>query len=298
MLAIAAQIPRGEIGRSFFQETKPDQLFRACADYCELVSHPKQLPGVLEIAIRSAIGRRSVSVIVVPGDIASAEYDAPLSAPESVKIALPTVVPAKAQLETLARLLNAGKRVTLLCGRGCEGAHGQLMGLAEALQAPIAYALGGKEHVEWDNPLDIGPVGRVGFEAGLHALKECDTLLMLGADLPFRELYPADVAVAQIDLRPENIGRRTPLKVAVVGDIGAALDALLPMIEHKTERSHLESSLANYRQSREEAAQTATGVPGQKPISPQYLTTVVDDKAADDGTVGNVIDFADLPLDS
>ncbi len=282
VLAIAAQIPSGEIGRAYFQETRPAELFRACSGYCELVSHPEQLPGVLEIAIRSAIGGRSVSVIVIPGDIALAEYDAPLSAPESVKLALPTAVPPRSSLESLAGLIDAGRRITLFCGRGCEGAHDQLIQLAEHLQAPVVYALGGKEHVEWDNPFEVGLTGLVGFESGRRALMECDTLLMLGTDFPFRMFYPTDVAVAQIDLRPENIGRRAPLKIAVVGDIGVSIDALLPMVERKTDRSHLDSSLANYAKSREELAQAATGMPGQKPISPQFLTRVMSDKAADD----------------
>ncbi len=282
VLAIAAQIPSGEIGRGFFQETKPSELFRACSDYCELVSHPEQLPGMLEIAVRSAIGNRSVSVIAIPDDIIRAEYEARLSPPETVKLALPTLVPQKASLEPLARLLNAGKRITLFCGRGCAGAHHQVIQLADTLQAPIVYALGGKEHVEWDNPFEIGPTGRVGFEAGLQAFKECDTLLMLGADLPFRELYPEDVAVAQIDMRPEHIGRRTPVKVAVVGDIGASVDALLPMIERKSDRSHLDDSLANYRKCRKSAEEAAAAKPEEKLVSPQYLTRVLNEKAADD----------------
>ena len=218
VLAIAAQIPSVEIGRGYFQETKPEEMFRACSDYCELVSNPEQLPGVLETAIRSAIGNRSVSVIVVPGDVALTAIDAPISAPAGLRLAKPVVVPAKAELEALAKLLNDGRRVTLFCGRGCQGAHDQLISLANALQAPIVHALGGKEHVEWDNPYDVGMTGLIGFSSGYRAMMDCETLLMLGTNFPYRQFFPRDVQIAQIDIRPEQLGRRASITRGVVGD--------------------------------------------------------------------------------
>jgi pyruvate dehydrogenase (quinone) len=282
VLAIAAQIPSVEIGRGYFQETKPEEMFRACSDYCELVSNPEQLPGVLETAIRSAIGNRSVSVIVVPGDVALTAIDAPISAPAGLRLAKPVVVPAKAELEALAKLLNDGRRVTLFCGRGCQGAHDQLISLANALQAPIVHALGGKEHVEWDNPYDVGMTGLIGFSSGYRAMMDCETLLMLGTNFPYRQFFPRDVQIAQIDIRPENIGRRAPLALGLVGDVGATIDALLPMLKSKSDSSHLADSRANYAKAREGLDDLATGEPGHKPIHPQYLTRVLSEKANDD----------------
>jgi pyruvate dehydrogenase (quinone) len=282
VLAIAAQIPSVEIGRGYFQETKPEEMFRACSDYCELVSNPEQLPGVLETAIRSAIGNRSVSVIVVPGDVALTAIDAPISAPAGLRLAKPVVVPAKAELEALAKLLNDGRRVTLFCGRGCQGAHDQLISLANALQAPIVHALGGKEHVEWDNPYDVGMTGLIGFSSGYRAMMDCETLLMLGTNFPYRQFFPRDVQIAQIDIRPENIGRRAPLALGLVGDVGATIDALLPMLKSKSDSSHLADSRANYVKAREGLDDLATGKPGHKPIHPQYLTRVLSEKANDD----------------
>jgi pyruvate dehydrogenase (quinone) len=282
VLAIAAQIPSVEIGRGYFQETKPEEMFRACSDYCELVSNAEQLPGVLETAIRSAIGNRSVSVIVVPGDVALTAIDAPISAPAGLRLAKPVVVPAKAELEALAKLLNDGRRVTLFCGRGCQGAHDQLISLANALQAPIVHALGGKEHVEWDNPYDVGMTGLIGFSSGYRAMMDCETLLMLGTNFPYRQFFPRDVQIAQIDIRPENIGRRAPLALGLVGDVGATIDALLPMLKPKSDSSHLADSRANYVKAREGLDDLATGKPGHKPIHPQYLTRVLSEKANDD----------------
>jgi pyruvate dehydrogenase (quinone) len=282
VLAIAAHIPSIEIGRNYFQETKPDDLFRACSDFCELVSQPEQLPGVLETAIRSAIGNRSVSVVVVPGDVALRVMEAPLSLSAGLQLAPPIVTPSSSTLDALAALLNKSERITLLCGRGCAGAHNQLLRLAETLQAPIVHAFGGKEHVEWENPYDVGMTGLIGFRSGYRAMMDCDTLLMLGTDFPYRQFIPTDVKIAQIDIRPESIGRRAALALGVVGDVAATIDAVLPLLQRKSSGAHLADSRANYAKARAGLDELAVGEPGRKPIHPQYLTKVVSDLAADD----------------
>src|SRR6267154_194432 len=169
VLAIAAHIPSREIGSGYFQETHPEQLFRECSHYCELVSHPEQMPRALEIAVRRSIYERCVSVIVIPGDVAlkpAANASAPL--PMGLVPAQSIVVPSDQTLDKLADLLNKARRVTLLCGSGCAGAHDELMQLAEAVKAPIVHAMRGKEHVEWDNPYDVGMTGLIGFASGYY----------------------------------------------------------------------------------------------------------------------------------
>src|ERR1700679_2322939 len=149
VVGIAAQIASGEIGGGYFQETHPQELFRECSHYCELVSDPAQLPYVLENAIRAAVGKRGVAVLVIPGDIAL--RPAPkrgISPKPGLLPAAPIIRPADTELTALADLLNGAKRVTLFCGRGCAGAHDSLMKLAEVLKSPIVHALGGKDHVE------------------------------------------------------------------------------------------------------------------------------------------------------
>jgi pyruvate dehydrogenase (quinone) len=281
VLAIAAHIPSVEIGRNYFQETKPDHLFRDCSDYCELVSQPEQLPGVLETAIRSAIGNRSVSVVVVPGDIALRPLEAPVSLPAALQLTAPIVTPSQPTLGALAALINKSRRITLFCGRGCAGAHDQLLRLADTLQAPIVHAFGGKEHVEWENPYDVGMTGLIGFRSGYRAMMDCDTLLMLGTDFPYRQFIPAGATIVQIDIRPESIGRRAALALGVVGDVAATIDAVLPLLQRKLDRAHLADSLANYAKARAGLDDLATGEPGRRPIHPQYLTKVVSDLAAD-----------------
>ena len=282
VLAIAAQIPSAEVGRGYFQETHPQHLFQECSHYCELISTPEQLPGVLERAIRIAVAERGVSVIVVPGDIGMKTVpDAPKLSPSLVP-APPLVRPQDAGLDQLAGLLNEGARVTLLCGRGCFGAHEPLMRLADALKSPIVHALGGKEGVEWDNPFDVGMTGLIGFSSGYHAMMDCDMLLMLGTDFPYRQFYPTKSKIAQVDLRASNLGKRCRLDLGLVGDVGATIEALLPRLEPKTDRAHLDHSLANYRKAREGLDELATGHPGHKPIHPQFVAKTISDLAADD----------------
>ena len=282
VLAIAAQVPSAEVGRGYFQETHPQNLFQECSHYCELISTPEQLPGVLERAIRIAVAERGVSVIVVPGDVGM------MTVPDAAKLspalvpAPPLVRPQDRELDELAKMLNEQARVTLLCGRGCFGAHAPLMRLADTLKSPIVHALGGKEGVEWDNPFDVGMTGLIGFSSGYKAMMDCEMLLMLGTDFPYRQFYPTDSKIAQVDLRASNLGKRCRLDLGVVGDVGTTIEALLPRLDPKTDRAHLDDSLANYRKAREGLDELATGHPGHKPIHPQFLAKTINDLAADD----------------
>ncbi len=282
VLAIAAHIPSAEIGRNYFQETHPEALFRECSHYCELVTNPAQLPGVLETAMRAAIGYRGVAVVVIPGDIALREVSGALAAPGSIALRPPVVVPGEQDLAELATLLNASSRTTLFCGRGSAGAHDALMSLAEALKSPIVHALGGKEFVEYDNPYDVGMTGLIGFASGYEAMMNADTVLMLGTDFPYRQFYPSNAKIAQVDIRPENIGRRTRIDLGLLGDVAATIKALLPKLKAKTDRGHLDDCLASYKKARAGLDDLATGKPGRKPIHPQYLASLVSKRAAED----------------
>jgi pyruvate dehydrogenase (quinone) len=283
VLAIAAQIPSAEIGGGYFQETHPQELFRECSHYCELVSDPAQLPYVLENAIRAAVGRRGVAVLVVPGDIAlKSSPKRGISPNAGLLPAAPIVRPAEPELTALAELLNGAKRVTLFCGRGCAGAHDKLIQLAETLKGPMVHALGGKEHIEYDNPYDVGMTGFIGFSSGYAAMHACDVLLMLGTDFPYKQFLPTDAKIAQIDIRPENLGRRCKLNLGIVGDIGATVEALLPKLKAKSDSKHLDACRAHYKKARAGLDELARGTPGNKPIHPQYLARLLSEQASDD----------------
>jgi pyruvate dehydrogenase (quinone) len=281
-VAIAAHIPSAEIGRNYFQETHPQNLFRECSHYCELVTSSAQMPGVLETAIRVAVTKRGVSVVVDPGDVALQQMD-PDSVLSPALLPAPAVVePNERELDALASLLNDANQVTLLCGRGCQGAHGSVIRLADTLKSPIVHALGGKEAVEYDNPFDVGMTGLIGFSSGYHAMNECDTLLMLGTDFPDHQFYPQHAKIAQVDLRGENLGRRCKLDLGLIGDVGATVEALVPLLDVKSDRSHLDRSLANYKKARQGLDDLAVGRPGRKPIHPQFLAQTINKLASDD----------------
>ena len=286
VLAIAAQIPSPEIGSGYFQETHPQSLFQECSHYCEFISVANQMPRVLTTAIHQAVGKRGVSVVVIPGDVAlQPASNAPPPKADGLLPLPPIVTPSRPDLDRLAALLNGeDARITILCGSGCQGAHDELLALGERLKAPMVHALRGKEHVEWDNPYDVGMTGLIGFASGSYAMRDCDVLLMLGTDFPYRQFYPEGngVRIAQIDLRPENIGRRVPVDLGVVGDVRPTLTALLPLLKQKRDGTHLARAQQHYAKSRKELDHLAKGTPGKRLLHPQQIAKAISDQAAAD----------------
>lgn len=281
VLAIAAQIPGAEIGSNYFQETHPQDLFRECSVYTELVSMPEQLPRVLEIAMRTAVEKRGVAVVVIPGEIFLAESagrrkSAPIRAAQSV------VRPREAELRQAAEILNAAKKVTILGGAGTEGAHERVLAIAGRLKAPVVHALRGKEFLEYDNPYDVGMTGLLGFSSGYRAMESCDALLMLGTDFPYQQFYPSKAKIVQVDVRGEQLGRRTPVDLGMVGDVGDTIDALLPLLDDHTNRKHLDSALKHYARARRDLDDLADNDRNREPIHPQYVARLVSELASED----------------
>jgi pyruvate dehydrogenase (quinone) len=281
VLAIAAHIPTEEIGGEYFQETHPQELFRECSVYCEMAGSTGQLPRLLEIAMRAAIQRRGVAVLIVPGEVFLA--DAPKAAKAiAIRPVTPIVVPDEDSLAAAARVLNDAKAVTILAGAGCAGAHDQLLRFAETLKAPVLHAFRGKEFVEHDNPYDVGMTGLIGVSSGYRAMEHCDTLVMLGTDFPYRPFYPAGVPVVQVDVRGERIGRRTHVSVPLVGTVKDTIDALLPLITKKTSAAHLDRMTAHYKRVRGRLDKLAVRGRGNGPLHPQYVAATIDKLAAQD----------------
>src|ERR1700731_303752 len=281
VLAIAAQIPSNEIGSGYFQETKPEHLFAQCSHYCELVSQPEQMPRVLEIAMQTALSRRGVSVIAIPGDVAlrdAVEQEPRLHFPPPK----PTVCPSEEEIATLAKVLNKAKRITILGGAGCAGAHAELIELAGKLNAPIVHAMRGKEFIEYANPFDGGMTGLLGFSSGYHAMMNSDLLLMIGTDFPYQSFFPKEATIVQIDIRGDQLGRRTKVDYGFVGDTKTTLRALLPRLEQNQSEAHLKASLDHYRAARQGLDKLACGDSSSKNIHPQYVASVIDQLASED----------------
>ncbi|WP_454828567.1 ubiquinone-dependent pyruvate dehydrogenase [Paraburkholderia xenovorans] len=280
VLAIAAHIPSSEIGLGYFQETHPQELFKECSHYVELVSSAAQFPRVLARAMRTAVEERGVAVIVLPGDVALSE--GPSEAPSWTESAPPRIVPAEADLDRLAALLNASDAVTIMCGSGTQGAHDEVVALADTLGAPVVHALRGKQFIEYDNPYDVGMTGLIGFSSGYHAMMSCDTLLLLGCDFPYRPFYPPDAKIIQIDWKGSQLGHRAPLALGLVGTAKETVAATLPKLQRKTDRGFIDNARKHYASARKGLDDLATPAGAGRPIHPQYLAKMIDEAASDD----------------
>ncbi|GGW26070.1 pyruvate dehydrogenase [Streptomyces xantholiticus] len=282
VLALASHIPSSEIGLGYFQETHPDQLFRECSHYCELISSPQQMPRLLQTAIQHAVGRGGVSVVSLPGDLAGRP------APEkSIEHALvttrPTVRPGDSEIDRLARMIDDADRVTLFCGSGTAGAHAEVMQFAERIKSPVGHALRGKEWIQYDNPYDVGMSGLLGYGAAYEATHGCDLLILLGTDFPYNAFLPDDVKIAQVDVRPEHLGRRSKLDLAVWGDVRETLRCLTPRVRAKTDRRFLDKMLKKHADALEGVVRAYTRrVDKHVPIHPEYVAAVLDELADED----------------
>ncbi|MEU6274785.1 pyruvate dehydrogenase [Streptomyces populi] len=282
VLALASQIPSGEIGLGYFQETHPDQLFRECSHYSELISSPRQMPRLLQTAIQHAVGRSGVSVVSLPGDIAS--EPAPDKTVETALVtSRPTVRPGDAEIEKLVAMIDEAQKVTLFCGSGTAGAHAEVMEFAEKIKSPVGHALRGKEWIQYDNPFDVGMSGLLGYGAAYEATHECDLLVLLGTDFPYNAFLPDDVKIVQVDVRPEHLGRRSKLDLAVWGDVRETLRCLTPRVRPKGNRRFLDKMLKKHADALEGVVKAYTRkVDRHVPIHPEYVASVLDELADQD----------------
>jgi pyruvate dehydrogenase (quinone) len=281
VLAIAAQIPSAELGTTYFQETHPEQLFKDCSDYCAVISEPGQLERVLPIAMRTAIAKRGVAVIVLPGNIAT-EHCSWQARAIGLLENDSEITPSRQALERAAEILNGTGRVAILAGAGCAGSHAELIAFAKALNAPITHALRGKEYVEFDNPFDVGMSGLLGFSSGYAAMKHADALVILGSDFPYPQFFPKDARVIQIDSRGEQIGRRTHVDVGLIGTVGSTIRALLPLLQAKSNDEYLKAAQKHYVSARKGLDDLATADTGDGPLRPEFVVRTLDQLASED----------------
>jgi pyruvate dehydrogenase (quinone) len=280
VLAIATHIPSTEIGTGFFQETDPKALFKDCSHYCELISSGEQMPRVLQIAMQHAIGRGGVAVIVLSGDVAVQKVELP-ALRHNLLTQQPLIRPSDGELAGLAALLNGNARITLLCGAGCRDAHDEVMALCDKVKAPVVNALRGKQYIEYNNPYDVGLTGLIGYRSGYIAMERCDVLLMLGTDFPYRDFYPAKAKIVQVDLRPENLGKRAAVHTGLVGNVKETIKALLPMIGNKEDSSHLDYCKKDYQHVREQLDKKAAADRSKTIVYPEYVAAELSRQAAD-----------------
>ena len=279
VILIASQIVRDELGFDFIQEVDFKQVYRDCSVFCDMIHTPAQARRKTAIACQTALAKRGVAVLIVPADIsASVVHD---DIPYAPHVAKPVVRPSDADLVEIAEILNNSERIAVYGGSGCEGAHKEILAVADRLKAPIAHTSRAKDFLEHDNPYNIGMTGMLGNEAGFHALLNCDALLMLGADFAWRQFYPDNAKIVQVDIDPTHLGRRHPVTKGVVGDVKATLEALLPRLSERSDGSFRSGYLKRYAKYKEsEKTRIVAGHDGSIPGS--YLTKVISEHAAKD----------------
>ena len=282
VLAIASHIPSQMIGSSFFQETHPEQIFQECSGYCEMVNSAEQGAKILHNAIQSTRAGNGVSVLVMPGDLASEDAADMPTLKSTVTAARGVVKPEKSQVDDLARAINDAESVTFMVGAGAAGARDEVLELAARIKAPVGHALGGKEIIEYDNPFDVGMSGLLGYGGLQKAMDDADLFIMIGTDFPYSDFLPT-ANVAQIDADASHIGRRTTVTHPVHGDVGETIRAVLPLVTEKTDSSFLDKMLRHHERELTKVVEAYThGVEDRTPIHPEFAARVLDELAADD----------------
>jgi pyruvate dehydrogenase (quinone) len=245
VVLIASQIVRDELGFDFPQEVDYKSVYATCSVFCDEVRTPTQARRKTALAAQAALSKRGVAVLIVPADVSQSKApDEPLF---SAHKSQPVIRPADTEVQRIADAINGGGCVAIYGGSGCQHAHDQVVALAAKLRAPVAHTSRAKDFIEHDNPYNVGMTGVFGSEAGYHALMECSTLLFLGCDFAWRQFYPSDATIIQIDIDGTHLGRRHPVSIGAVGDIAATLDVLLPLVEERGDRSFLDECLERHR---------------------------------------------------
>jgi pyruvate dehydrogenase (quinone) len=279
VILIASQVTRSELGFDFIQEVDFKDVYRGCSVYCDMIYTPEQARRKTVIACQAAIAKRGVAVLIVPVDISKAEI--PHDVAYSVHTSSPVTVPSDNELDRIADILNAGKKIAIYAGSGCQGAHDEIMATAKRLLAPVAHTTRAKDFLEYDNPHNVGMTGLIGGTAGYRTVLDCDTLLLLGADFAWRQFYPDKAKIVQVDIDPTHLGRRHPVTIGAVGSIQPTLAALLPRLQQHHDASFHDERVAHYHDMMEERYAKAKPLHGDV-ITGTYLTTLIDHHAVDD----------------
>ena len=280
VLAIASHIPSVQIGSTYFQETHPDRVFEECSVYNELISSAAQSPRTVNSAIRHAVGLGGVAVITLPGDITD------LKAVEHVPTYAParpaTLAPNPADIDEAAALLNKADKVAIFAGAGVEGAHDEVIALADALKAPIGHSLRGKHFIQYDNPFDVGMTGLLGYGAAAEGMNDADVLILLGTDFPYDQFLP-DTPTIQVDTHAEKLGRRTDVGLAIHAQVKPFIEALLPHLRAGRSDSFLKAKIKKHSEIMHAPVGAYTrNVEKMRPIHPEYAAHLLNETAAKD----------------
>lgn len=281
VLAIASTIPSSEFGTEYFQDTNTIRLFDDGSFYNQVATTPEQMPRMAQAAIQTAISRRGVAVIGLPGDLTEQDAQEVASSTRAYPTH-PHICPSETELRQLASLLNENSRITIFCGTGAKNAHAEVVQLSQRLKAPVAYSFKGKMDIQYDNPNEIGMTGLLGMPPAYNSMRESDVLLLLGTDFPYTSFLPTHNTIVQVDIKPERLGRRAKIEQGLCGDIKTTLTALLPLLHPKTDDTFLSEQLLNYNRSIENLRTYVKDQGDCDKIHPEYVMSLVDEVAKSD----------------
>lgn len=280
VLAIASHIPSVQIGQMYFQETHPDRLFNECSVYNEMISSAEQAPRVVNAAIRHAVELSGVSVISLPGDVSDLKATSP--SPKYVPSRRPVLSPNEEDVRQLADVLNHAKKVAIFAGAGVEGAHDEVIELADVLKAPIGHTLRGKDFIQYDNPFDVGMTGLLGYGAAAEGMNDADVLIMLGTDFPYDQFLP-DTFTVQVENHPEKLGRRTDISLPIHSDVKPLIAALLPLLDRDRSDAFLKAKVKKHSKIMHSPIGAYTrNAEHMKPIHPEYAAHILNEVASKD----------------
>lgn len=280
VLAIASHIPSVQIGQMYFQETHPDRLFNECSVYNEMISSAEQAPRVVNAAIRHSVELSGVSVISLPGDVSDLKATSP--SPKYVPSRRPVLSPNEEDVRQLADVLNRAKKVAIFAGAGVEGAHDEVIELADVLKAPIGHTLRGKDFIQYDNPFDVGMTGLLGYGAAAEGMNDADVLIMLGTDFPYDQFLP-DTFTVQVENHPEKLGRRTDISLPIHSDVKPLITALLPLLDRDRSDAFLKAKVKKHSKIMHSPIGAYTrNAEHMKPIHPEYAAHILNEVASKD----------------
>ena len=279
IIVIATQVATTQMGMDFPQEVDLRPIYKTCSHFCEYVHTAEQARRVTVLAAQAALANSGAAVIIVPGDISSQKVEDKLH--YRVHTPRPVIRPSDAELDDIAKVLNAGKKLALYCGSGCQGASREIVALAEYLKAPVAHTSRAKDFIEPDNPYNVGMTGILGGESGFNTVGGCDTLLLLGADFAWAQFYPSKAKIIQVDHLGTHLGRRHPVDIGVVGNVKDTIEALMPRLKPVKSRSYLDKALKD-REATVKDLEAQERVSKHGDIHPQYLTHRISELAAED----------------
>lgn len=279
VVLIASDVARTEVGLHFPQEVDQRKIYEQTSVFCEYISHPDQARRIAALAAQAALARNGVAVVIVNGDMFTQKTDDKLD--WSVHRPAPVLRPSDSELKSLADTLNKAGTVTIYAGIGARGAQAQVVELAGTLQAPVVHTSRAKEFIEPNNPRNVGMTGILGNRAAVDAIDAADILLCLGTDFAWTQFYPEGKHVIQIDRDASRLGRRAPIGLGLVGDVGDTVAALLPLLKPRSDRKHLDKALKQWAEDKEGYAKSGESR-DPRLIHPQTVALMLDQMAAPD----------------